>query len=120
MKYEYNPIILEKRYENEKYMQKRYGVLIAEGMLKFLGVLRSAENAYEIKTKPAFFMEHKHGNLAKYYSISLDKKKSKWRLMIQMLDDEGHVLEPTDNEKEFLLGIKKIRIEGLSEHYDEY
>lgn len=69
---------------------------------------------------PQFFMEHKKGNLKSNYAVSLDKKKSKWRLMIQMLDENGNVIMPTENEKTFLLGIKKIRIKELSDHYGEY
>lgn len=65
-------------------------------------------------------MEHKKGNLKEYYSLSLDKKKSKWRVLIQMLDENDNVLQPTENEKEFLKSIKKIRIKELSEHYDKY
>ena len=67
-----------------------------------------------------FYMEHKKGNLKEYYALSLDKKKSKWRVLIQMLDENDKVLEPTDNEKEFLKSVKKIRIKELSEHYGEY
>ena len=53
-------------------------------------------------------MEHKKGNLKEYYSLSLDKKKSKWRVLIQMLDENDNVLQPTENEKEFLKSIKKL------------
>lgn len=40
--------------------------------------------------------------------------------MIQMLDDLDNIVIPTANEKEFLKGIKKIRIKEMSSHYDEY
>ena len=101
-------------------MKKKYGLTISNGMILFLGALDAAENAYDIKINAFFFMEHKKGNLKDYYSLSLDKKKSKWRLLIQMLDDDNNVLRPTDDEKSFLKSIKKIRIKELSEHYDEY
>lgn len=120
MLYEYSPLSLQKNYENEKWIKKKYGSNIAEGMIKFLNVLEAAENAYDIKSKPQFYMEHKKGNLKSFYTISLDKKKSKWRLMIQMLDDLDNIVIPTANEKEFLKGIKKIRIKEMSSHYDEY
>lgn len=120
MKYEYSPSKLAKDYEDERYLNKHYGKAISEGMVLFLGAVEAATNAYDLKTMPFFFMEHKKGNLKKYYSVSLDKKKSKWRLLIQMLDDEGNVLEPGNDEKEFLKGVKKIRIKELSEHYGEY
>lgn len=89
-------------------------------MLMFLNALNACENAYDIKITKMFFMEHKKGNLNSYYSISLDKKKSKWRLLIQMLDKNGDVVCPNENEKEFLKGIKKIRIKEISNHYEEY
>ena len=120
MLYEYSPASLQKNYENEKWLKKKYGVNISEGMIMFLNVIEAAVNAYDIKRKPQFFMEHKKGNLKQYYAISLDKKKSKWRLLIQMLDSDDNIVVPTDNEKEFLKGIKKIRIKEISDHYDEY
>ena len=120
MKYEYNPANLQKKYENEKYLNKKYGDKIADGMMKFLGALSAAQNAYDIMTLKSFHMEHLKGNLNEYYSISLDKKKSKWRLLLQMLDDDGTVLIPSSDEKSFLKKIKLIRIKELSEHYGEY
>ncbi len=120
MNYEFSPPKLKEYYEDEKYMIKKYGKNIANGMLLFLGALDAALNAYDIKCNVFFFMEHKKGNLKEYYSISLDKKKSKWRLLIQMLDEDDNVLQPTENEKEFLKSIKKIRIKELSDHYGEY
>lgn len=120
MKYEYSPPKLKKDYENEKYMKKKYGKAISEGMIMLLGILDAAENAYDIQTNVFLYMEHKKGNLKEYYSLSLDKKKSKRRVLIQMLDEFGNVLQPTDNEKEFLKSIKNIRIKELSEHYGEY
>lgn len=120
MKYEYSSLKLKDDYENETKMKKKYGQAISTGMILFLGAIDAAENAYDIKCNIFFYMEHKKGNLKAYYSISLDKKKSKWRLLIQMLDDDGNVLQPTNNEKEFLKGVRKIRIKELGEHYDEY
>lgn len=120
MKYEYDSDKLRKNYEDEKHMTRKYGKTISDGMIKFLCVLEAADNAYDIKSNNFLFMEHKHGNLKEYYSISLDKKKSKWRVMIQMLDENVKVLVPTDNEKEFLKSIKNIKIKELSEHYGEY
>ncbi len=120
MKYEYKPSSLKDNYENEKWLKKKYGPAIAEGMLKFINALEAAENAYDIKATIFFFMEHKKNNLKEYYAVSLDKKKSKWRLMIQMLDENDNVVIPTENEKEFLKSIKKIRIKEISDHYAEY
>ena len=65
-------------------------------------------------------MENKKQNLNSYYSVSLDKKKSKWRLMLQMLNEMNEVIKPSDNEKDFLKNVKKIRIREMSEHYVEY
>ena len=118
MRYEYIPPKLKDDYENEKYMKKKYGKEISEGMVSFLNALDAAENAYDIKSTPQFFMEHKIGNLKEYYAVSLDKKKSKWRLLLQMLDEDGNVLIPTDNEREFLKSIKKIRLKEMSDHYE--
>jgi plasmid maintenance system killer protein len=120
MKYEFSPSKLKEKYEDEKYMKKKYGLAISEGMLMFLGALEAAENAYDIKSNLFFYMEHKKGNLKDYYSISLDKKKSKWRLLIQMIDENDNILQPTDNEKMFLKSVKKIKIKEISEHYGEY
>ena len=120
MDYEYRPPSLEDDYEDERWLKRKYGSAIAEGMAKFLDVLRGAETAWDIKMTPQYFLEHKKGNLNAYYAVSLDKKKSKWRLMLQMLDDDGNVATPTDNEKEFLQNVKKIRIREISDHYGKY
>lgn len=119
MNKEYQPPSLQNNYENEKYVKRKYGPQIAQGMSMFLNAVEAATNAYDIFCLRRFFMEHKKGNLKEFYSISLDKKKSKWRLMIQMLDENGNVLEPTDNEQAFLKSVKKIRIKELK-HYGEY
>lgn len=99
MKYEYSPPKLKEDYEDERHMKKKYGKVIYDGMLMLLGALDAAENAYDLKCNLFFYMEHKKGNLKDYYSLSLDKKKSKWRVLIQMIDEDGNILQPTDNEK---------------------
>ena len=120
MEYEYSPPSLKNKYEHEKYMTRKYGKVISRGMLLLLGVLDAADNAYDLKVNIYFYMEHKKGNLKNYYSLSLDKKKSKWRILIQMLDENNNVLVPAENEKEFLKSVKKIRIKEISDHYGEY
>lgn len=64
--------------------------------------------------------EYRPPSLKEYYSISLDKKKSKWRLLIQMLNSDDDVCIPTDDEVKFLKSIKKIRIKEISDHYAKY
>ena len=120
MKYEFVPSGIKTIYENERLMKKKYGQNISNGMIMFLQAIEAAENAYDIMSTPFFFMEHLKNNLKAYYSISLDKKKSKWRLILQMLDESGNVVFPTENEKQFLKSIKNIRIKELSDHYGEY
>lgn len=61
MKYEYSPPKLEEDYEDEKYMKKKYGKVISDGMLMLLGALDAAENAYDLKCNLFFYMEHKKG-----------------------------------------------------------
>lgn len=120
MEYVFSPSKLKAKYEDEKYMKKKYGEAISNGMIMLLGVLDAAENAYDIKCNMFLYMEHKKGNLKEYYSLSLDKKKSKWRLLTQMIDENDNVLLPTEDEKVFLKSVRKIRIKGLSDHYGEY
>lgn len=120
MKRYYQPEKLKEKYEDERYLKKRYGPEIAEGMAMFLNAVDAATCAYDIKCLTRFQMEHKKGNLKDYYAVTLDKKKSKWRLMLQMIDEQDNVVRPDDNEVDFLKRIKKIRIGELSDHYDEY
>lgn len=117
---EYEPPALKKHYEDERWLKKHYNKEISLGMLKFISAACAAKNAYDIKCLPQFYMEHKKGNLKKFYSISLDKKKSKWRLLIQLIDNDGNIATPSNNEIEFLKKIEKIKIGRLSEHYGEY
>lgn len=116
----YEPLRIEEKYKDIKWLQKKYNKEIANGMEKFLNFAKAAENAYDIKTMPSFYMEHLKGNMKDSYSISVDKKKSKWRLILQMLNNEEQVVCPGDNEKQFLQSIKIIKIKELSEHYVEY
>lgn len=117
---EFKPVNLEKKYTDERRLRSEYNKDIEQGMIMFLGFAESTVTAWDLYKMRIFFMEHLKGNLNEYYSVSLDKKKSKWRLIIQMLDDSGNVIVPTDNEKEFLRGVKRIRIGRMSEHYAEY
>ena len=63
MDYEYHPCKLGKQYEDERWLKKKFNPAIAEGMMKFIGAVRAAASAYDIKTMPQFYMEHKKGNL---------------------------------------------------------
>lgn len=76
MKYEYSPSRLKDDYENEKYMKKKYGQAISDGMILLLGALDAAENAYDLKCNMFFYLEHKKGKLKEYYSLSLEKRKA--------------------------------------------
>ena len=76
MKYEDSPSRLKDDYENEKYMKKKYGQAISDGMILLLGALDAAENAYDLKCNMFFYLEHKKGNLKEYYSLSLEKRKA--------------------------------------------
>ncbi len=120
MKIIYRPPKIEENYKNDKYIKKKYGPEILFGMRMFIGALEAATNAYDVKCLARFQMEHKKGNSKQYYAVTLDKKKSKWRLMLQMVDEEGNILEPTNNEIGFLKSIKAILVGELSEHYGEY
>lgn len=120
MLYQYSPSKLVDKYEDDKYMKKHFGKYIAQGMSMFLNAIRNATCAFDIFSTPMFYMEHLKGNLNAYYSITLDKKKSKYRLLIQMLDESGRVVTPTSDERSFLKSIKQICIRELSEHYEEY
>ncbi len=120
MDYEYEPPSLKDEFENYKLLKKKYNVKIADGITKFIQAVVSAENAYDIKALPFMNLEHKHGNMANYYSASPFGKSTKWRIVIQMLDADDKVVRPSNNEITFLKSIKKIRIKELSEHYAKY
>ena len=121
MNYEFAPSKLEIKYTDTKYLKKHYGVHIAEGMIKFLAAIEYSLNMHDFASMyPYFYLEHLKGNMVNYYSITLDKKKSKWRLIIQLLNEFDEVVIPNDKEMTFLKSIKKVRIKELSEHYVEY
>lgn len=112
------PTSLERKYSDERKMKKKYGEQIAIGMGMFLNKAEQADNAYDLKCIPSLFLEHKKGNLKDYYAVSLDKKRSKRRLMLQMLNNNLEVVSPGNNEDMFLKAITKLRIKELSEHYE--
>ena len=111
------PTSLERKYSDERKMKKKYGEEIANGMYYFLQIARHANNACDLKNMPFLYFEHKKGNLRNYYAVSLDKKKSKRRLMLQLLNEKFEVVIPAANEEQFLKLITKLRIGELSEHY---
>lgn len=121
MNYEFAPSKLEIKYTDVRYLKKHFGPQICDGMIKFLAALEYSLNMYDFATMfPYFYLEHLKGNMINYYSITLDKKKSKWRLILQLLNEFDEVVVPLDKEIIFLKSIKKIRIKELSEHYVEY
>ena len=67
---------------------------------------------------PYFKMHHLHGNLYGIYSISVDNKRSKWRMLIKCLNQSNEWVKPTENEKEFLINTKRIEIGEFSDHYE--
>ena len=69
MKYEFSPTKLEKYYRDERYLKKKYGPKIADGMKMFLTILEAVDNAYDLKINPFLFMEHKKWNLSDYFQF---------------------------------------------------
>lgn len=59
MEYEFDPTRLEKEYTDERHMKKKFGMQIAIGMVKFLSCLEVSIDAYDLKERFAFCMEHK-------------------------------------------------------------
>ena len=47
----------------------------------------AASNAYDLMVIPYFKMHHLYGNLYGIYSLSVDNKKSKWRMLIKCLNE---------------------------------
>lgn len=118
MNKQYQSKKLEKFYENRKDFRKKLGQFVAEGLEELLDAIDAASNAYDLMVIPYFKMHHLYGNLYGIYSLSVDNKKSKWRMLIKCLNENDEWVKPGNNEKQFLIDTKKIEIGEFTDHYD--
>lgn len=117
MKKKYSSTKLEKLYNSPREMQKKFSKEISIGMLKFDGLVDAATSAYDIMAVPQFHMHLLKSNLNGNYSVSLDNKKSKWRLLFKCLNENEIWVKPKEDERKFLENIKLIELGEMSEHY---
>ena len=73
-------------------------------------------NFYDLYFLPQFNLHPLTGNRKNQYAFVIHKK-SKSRLIIQPLSDEGEILENCDKEKEQLINCVIVIILEVSEHY---
>ena len=117
MKKKYASTKLEKLYNNPKEMQKKFSKEISIGMLKFDGLVDAATSAYDVFVIQQFHMHLMKFNFDGYYSISLDNKKSNWRMLVKCLNESETWVKPGEDEKKFLESIKLIELGEMSKHY---
>lgn len=101
MKKKYVNSKLEKLYNNPREMQKKFSKEISIGMMKFDGLIDAATSAHDLIVVPQFHMHLLKFDYKGYYSVSLDNKKSKWRMLIKCLDDNEIWVKPGEDEREF-------------------
>lgn len=117
MQFEFEPPSIEDDFYNERELIKIYGKNTGTGIVKVIGAIVSANNAYDLYCVPQFKMHLLKGERRGVYSLSPDNK-SRWRILIKCIDENGTFVKPYGDEKTFLKKIKKISIERISNHYD--
>ena len=117
MQKKYASTKLEKLYNNPREMQKKFTKEISIGMMKFDGLVDAATSAYDIMVVPQFHMHLMHLNYKGYYSVSLDNKKTKYRMLVKCLNENEIWVKPGEDERKFLESIKLIELGEMSEHY---
>lgn len=118
MQKKYKSKKLEKFYTNRKSFKKDFGVNVAEGLCELLDAIDAATCAYDIKTIPYFWMHILHNDKDGLYSLSVDNKKTKWRMIVKCLNDNYNWVKPGENEIEFLKSIKTFELGEFTEHYE--
>lgn len=119
MKLFFQPRRLEKEFGNHTRLVRSYGTKIASSLEMLLGLLEDATSLYDVYAMPQYMMELLKGNRSGTYSLTLDKKKSKWRFLVTALNENLEPVKPGENEVNFLKGVEAVLIKGLSEHYDD-
>ncbi len=114
----YDPKHLEKELTDETKLTRKYGSEIAGRILRLIGLLMDLTSLYDVRCMPQYMIELLKGNLAGCYSLTLDKKKSKWRIILVPLNENNAPIRPEDNEISFLKSVKAVAIRRPSEHYD--
>lgn len=118
MQKKYQSKKLEKLYCDRSSFKKKYGLNVAEGLCDLLDAIDAATCAYDIKVIPYFQMHILHNDLKGIYSLSVDNKKTKWRMLLKCINETGIWVKPEDNEIEFLKSIKIVELGEFSEHYE--
>lgn len=108
----------EKFYNNRRSFQKDYGKDVSEGLCELLDSIDAATSAYDIKMIPYFWMHELHFDKEGLYSLSVDNKKTKWRMIVKCLDNNDIWVKPGENETEFLKSIKTFELGDFSDHYE--
>lgn len=118
MQFEFEPPSIEDEFYDERELIKIYGKITGKGIVKIIGAIDSADSAYDLYCVPQFKMHMLKGDKNGVYSLSPDNKKSRWRILIKCMDENGIFVKPSADEKTFLKKIKRISIERISDHYD--
>lgn len=121
MKYVFQPPSLENHYLDEKWIWKHFKDHdLADAVMALLEYLDNAENAFDIKSNPAYYFHLLKFDRSGTYSLAPLGKKKPYRLLVVCLDANGKECIPSEDEKGFLKGIKELEIKELTEHYDEH
>lgn len=108
----------EKFYTNTRPHQKEFGKNVADGLHELLDLIDAATSAYDIKVMPYYWMHELHFDREGEYSLSVDNKKTKWRMIVKCLDDNFEWKKPGENEASFLKSIKTFELGEFTDHYD--
>ena len=117
---------MEITYHNKKTMElcedfkkatRELGKDVAIKLHNLMNAIEAFSNLYSLKGFPQYRLHPLVGNRDGQYSFVIDKR-SKWRLIVCPLDNEGTPLKDRSNEKDMLTNAVRIEIMEVSEHYD--
>lgn len=118
MQKKYKSTKWEKFYNNRNSFKKDFGKYVADGLCELLDAIDAATCAYDIKCIPYFWLHELHYDKEGLYSLSVDNKKTKWRVIVKCLNDNDEWVKPEENEIEFLKNIKTFELGDFSDHYE--
>ncbi|WP_225428313.1 type II toxin-antitoxin system RelE/ParE family toxin [Levilactobacillus enshiensis] len=115
----YKTHAVEKLCTNLKASRKKLGVRTAEALFGLMNLLESSDNLADVNALRNRHIHKLDGNRQGQYALDIAGRASSYRLLVQLLDENGKVATNDDNVDvtSFYGKIQIIQIEEVSKHY---
>ena len=90
---------------------------LATSLLARISAIEQADVIKDIIVMPTFRFHNLKGKLDGYFAIDVKTIRDKWRIVLQLLDEEENVFDPC-NIDEIAAVVKIVEIREVSAHYE--